>query len=55
MISCSPMLSVGQNSKQVDLEISKKVKQLLGKMPLDEKIAAFTQGAAANDRLGIPI
>jgi len=48
------MQSVRQNSKQVDLEISKKVKQLLGKMTLDEKIAELTQDAPANDRLGIP-
>ena len=49
MINCSSMQSIGQNSKQVGLEISKKVKQLLGKMTLDEKIAELTQDAPAND------
>jgi beta-glucosidase len=55
IMSCFSMQSIAQNSKQGDLEISKKVKQLLGEMTLDEKIAELTQDAPANDRLGIPL
>ncbi|WP_245910837.1 beta-xylosidase [Nonlabens arenilitoris] len=37
-----------------DVEIAKKVENLISKMTLDEKIAEMTQDAPANDRLGIP-
>jgi hypothetical protein len=42
------MRSIGQNNNQVDLEISKKVKQLIGKMTSDEKIAELTEDVIAN-------
>ena len=42
------------STNQADIEISKKVEELLGLMTLDEKIAELTQDAPANDRLGIP-
>ena len=37
-----------------EIEINRKVEQLVSQMTLDEKIAEMTQDAPANDRLGIP-
>lgn len=43
-----------QTATNKELEIEKKVEQLISKMTLDEKIAEMTQDAPANNRLGIP-
>lgn len=43
-----------QTATNKELEIAKKVEQLISKMTLDEKIAEMTQDAPANNRLGIP-
>jgi beta-glucosidase len=43
-----------QLSTNLETEIDIKVKNLLSKMTLEEKIAEMTQDAPANDRLGIP-
>ncbi len=53
-IGCNSHKATAQKKSQTDLEIAKKVEQLIKKMTLDEKIAEMTQDAPANDRLGIP-
>ena len=43
-----------KNLSKKNVEIAEKVKTLMGKMTLEEKIAEMTQDAPANKRLGIP-
>ncbi|RXP59362.1 glycosyl hydrolase [Lutibacter sp. HS1-25] len=53
-ISCDSKKTTTSQMSQEDLEIAKKVENLISQMTLDEKIAELTQDAPANDRLGIP-
>ena len=53
-IGCNSNKVTAQKNNKADLDIAKKVEQLVKKMTLDEKIAEMTQDAPANDRLGIP-
>lgn len=53
LIGCQS--SVDKKDNQINTEVSDKVKALLDKMTLEEKIAELTQDAPANERLGIPM
>ena len=48
-------VSLESKKSPKDKEIAVKVKSLMSKMTLDEKIAEMTQDAPANERLGIPL
>ncbi|PQJ72675.1 beta-xylosidase [Polaribacter butkevichii] len=54
LIGCNSTKNESQSLSKEDSEIAAKVKSLVSKMTLDEKIAEMTQDAPANERLGIP-
>ncbi|WP_158837347.1 beta-xylosidase [Polaribacter sp. L3A8] len=54
LIGCNSTKNESQSLSKEDSEIAAKVKSLVSKMTLEEKIAEMTQDAPANERLGIP-
>src|SRR6056297_1921877 len=46
---------MSENHSPSEMDIDRKVDQLIAQMTLEEKIAELTQDAPANERLGIPL